>query len=67
MKPAEKLPPPTAEQMQAMDETHGYVGVEVELPARRGDDLCALVMLPAEVVDGVNKGTMSLDIEGWDD
>ncbi len=57
----------TREQIEAMDETAGHIGTPVQIPVAHGGDMRPLVMLPANVVDGINKGTMSLNIEGWDD
>lgn len=57
----------TREQIEAMDETAGFGGTDVTIPAAHGGDMRLLAILPPEQADGVNKGTMSLNIEGWDD
>lgn len=59
----------TQEQIEAMDETAGYVSTchEIDLPVRHGGDMRILAAFPASVADGLAKGTMSLDIDGWDD
>lgn len=62
-----KLPLLSRHQVEAMDETAGYVGATVTIPAEHGGDMRALAILRAPVVDGLNNGTQSLNIEGWDD
>ena len=64
--PHDKLPPPDQQQIDAMDDT-ANCGHEIELPARHGGDMRTLVAFPARIADGLARGTMSLDLEGWDD
>lgn len=56
----------TQEQVDAMDETAG-IDHDIELPVRHGGDLRALAAFPAPIADGLARGSMSLDLEGWDD
>ena len=56
----------TQEQIDAMDETAG-IGHDIELPVRHGGDLRVLAAFPAPIADGLARGSMSLDLEGWDD
>lgn len=62
----DKLPPLDQQQVDAMDDTAGLY-YDIDLPARHGGDMRAPAAFPVPIADGLAKGTMSLDLEGWDD
>lgn len=57
--PSEKLPVLTQDQVDAMDETFGYIPV----PADHGADMRALAIFSAPVANGLANGTLGLVIE----
>jgi len=57
----------TQTEMDAMDETMGYVRPDIELPVKHGGDLRVLAIAPAPEAAKLAAGTMSLNIDGWED
>lgn len=57
----------TQDQVDAMDETMGHVRPDIEIPVRHGGDLRLLALAPAPAAQGLANGSMSLNIDGWDD
>lgn len=63
----DKIPAITQEQIDAVDETAGYIRGEIELPVRHGGDMRLLAAMPVHIADGLARGKTSLNVDGWDD